>query len=206
MISRFIRQFDWKNKSFFNYQNEKLNYFFHQYNCGYPPFKCTERIVELSIADCWLNKVDDVVHEIGCVTSYYWPKRVEHIIDPFDSHPLNLNKKDMFDVDLHNKNVLSISTIEHIGLNQYDQNSNFTACDAFQKIYTESSSCLVTFPLGYNKLLDNYICDEYGNSIDSSSLTYYERIKTNLFRKSIFVKKRFNFGKIWADNLLVYEK
>lgn len=206
MLSRLLRRFDWKNKIHFNYRDEVLNYFFHQHNCGYPPFTCTERIVELSIADNWLNKVEGDVHEIGCVTPYYWPKRVGHIVDPFDPHPLNLNKKDMFDVNLNNKDVLSISTIEHIGLNQYDQNSSFTACDAFQKISTESSSCLVTFPLGYNKLLDNFICDEYGKSLYPSRLTYYERLKNNLFRKSKFVKKNFNFGKIWADNLLVYEK
>ena len=206
MIYRFLRRFDWKNKSYFNYRDEALNYFFHQHNCGYPPFTCTERIVELSIADYWLNNVDDEVHEIGCVTPYYWPKRVDNIIDPFDNHLLNFHKKDLFDVDLNNKDVLSISTIEHIGLKQYGQNSSFTACDAFQKITTESSSCLVTFPLGYNKLLDNFICDEYDKTINPSKFTYYKRLKNNLFSKSKFVKGNFSYGKRWADNLLIYEK
>ena len=77
-----------------------LKYFYHTYNCGYPPFQCTERIVELSITDYWLNNNDKETTEIGCVTPYYWPKRVPIIIDPYDSHPQNKFKSDLFDTDL----------------------------------------------------------------------------------------------------------
>jgi len=204
---RYIKGYlDWKTPGTFTYNGETLNYFHHNHNCGFPPFKCTERIIELSIANYWLNNTDSIVYEIGCVSPYYWPKRDPHIVDPFDTHPLNYRKLDMFDVDLEEKNVLSISTIEHIGLKDYNQSCKFNACDAFTKIINESSKCLITFPLGYNKVLDRFFCENYDNSIDPSYVTYYTRYKQNIFRSEKFVKKDYHFVNIWADNLIVYEK
>lgn len=78
----------------------------------------TERCLEIAIAKIWLKKNAKNIIEIGAVTLYYF-KIIHDVCDPADSHQ-NVNlKTSMFDIDLVGKNVLSISTIEHIGIGDY---------------------------------------------------------------------------------------
>ena len=80
--------FQWRRYArTFCFSGKEFNYFYHSYNCGWPPY-VTERSVELALADFWLDHIDpsDVI-EIGAVTPYYWPGRVSSIVDPCDSHP-----------------------------------------------------------------------------------------------------------------------
>src|SRR6516164_8466087 len=51
-----------------------LSYFAHRYNCGWPDLAwCSERSLELALADTWLELVPpETVTEIGAVTPYYW--------------------------------------------------------------------------------------------------------------------------------------
>lgn len=128
----------------------RLPYFVHPYNCGTDLTKRrTERTVELPIADRWLSSVDpaDVV-EIGAVTPYYWPGRIARVVDPSD--PKATERTSLFDVDLTGCDVLSISTIEHVGERAYGLAEDRTPLEALQKIVAESRRFLVTFPCGWH--------------------------------------------------------
>lgn len=125
-----------------------LQCFFHPHNCGLPAAKRrTERTVELPIADRWLASVDPAnVVEIGAVTPYYWPSRIARVVDPVDARAAE--RASLFDVDLTGRDVLSISTIEHIGEGRYGIAENRTPLEALQKIAGEARSLLITFPCG----------------------------------------------------------
>lgn len=126
-------------------------YFYHTHNCGKKGVaRRTERTVELPIADFWLNalgKDAPPLAEIGAVTPYYWPGRVANVIDPSDR--MGTIRKSMFDVDTAGMDVLSISTIEHIGEGRYGRNEARTPLDAFRRIIERSNRCLITVPYGW---------------------------------------------------------
>ena len=60
-------------------------------------------------------------------------------------------------------NVLSISTIEHIGTTDYATNERQNIVDedaainALKQILDDGEECLVSFPVGYNKYLDDWV-------------------------------------------------
>ncbi len=140
----------------FEFRGEQHLYFVHQHNCGWPPGRMTERCVEMALADRWLNdpKRTNVI-EIGAVTPYYWPKRVESVVDPGDDHPLVTSKTSMMDLDLVGRHVLAISTLEHVGSGEYGQPPQpDEVMSAFRKLFREAEAFLVTVPLGYNPTLD----------------------------------------------------
>lgn len=155
----FVDKFRFKDKTFF-YNGKELNLFENIYNCGYAYTRMTERSVELSLAEEWLKGVDGEVTEVGAVTLYYplnYGERVKHIIDPTDKHCGVDIRRSVFDCDLSGKNVLSISTVEHIGTGEYNYSDSHTPVDAINKIVSESKSCMITAPIGYNSVLDEWI-------------------------------------------------
>ena len=82
------KSLNWVNHNItFNFLGRVYKLFCHTHNCGWPPFRMTERSVELALADEWLTTKDNVI-EIGAVTPYYWPKRISNVVDPTDSHEL----------------------------------------------------------------------------------------------------------------------
>jgi hypothetical protein len=145
----------WRCPATFELGGRSFNYFYHRYNCGWPPY-ATERCAELGVADVWLDEIgnQDVV-EIGAVTPYYWPGRLKEIVDPFDPHKLVSLRASVFDVDLTGRSVLSVSTLEHVGTGEYGGTpSPGLAVDAVQKIFNESTCFLLTVPVAYNPALD----------------------------------------------------
>lgn len=150
---------DWQTAISFVFRGEAVPFFCHRHNCGWPPRRATERTVELALADRWLSLPrSSALCEVGAVTPYYWPGRVARVVDPADPHPGVTEKKSLFDVDLRGTSVLSISTVEHIGLDEYGQPpAPELAPKAIRKIVDEAESWLVTFPIGYNAELDRYV-------------------------------------------------
>ena len=61
----------------------------------------------------------------------------------------------MLDVDLRAREVLSISTVEHIGEARYGLAEAATPTLALDKILSEANVFLVTFPIGCNRALDD---------------------------------------------------
>lgn len=135
----------------FIFNNKEYNYFNHEYNST----RFTERAVEIPISFDFINQKTEII-EIGCVLPYYMDTEHE-VIDLVDTHPKAKNV-DAIDVNYKNKNVLSISTVEHVGLNDYgieskEKDSSIKLC---QKIMDESTKYFITWPLGYNPHLDKW--------------------------------------------------
>lgn len=191
----------------FQYLEHGLHYqmFTHNYNCGYPGSVRTERAIELSLADYWLLHTGDAC-EIGAVTPYYWPGRIRHIIDPCDQHHQVTDKGSLFDYNFDGKNVLSISTIEHVGMHDYGLSETNSAVDAIIKITNECSSCLLTLPIGWNKELDEFLLTT--NKHDAYRLTF---LKRTLKQDWIIAKPHAahaNYGpplSNWANSLAIIE-
>jgi hypothetical protein len=184
-------------------------YFFHDFNCGHANSKRTERTVELALADYWLNKVENVC-EVGAVSPYYWPNRIHEIVDPGDKHPQVTSKVSLFDCNFRNRNVLSISTVEHVGTGEYGISETRTAGEAITKIVNESSKCLITVPLGWNSFLDHFLRSDNLNLLDCtiaflirhSNDTWSPVEKYNAF---IQYGGGGNFS-AWANSLAIIEK
>lgn len=139
-------------ESQFSFKEQVYQYFDHPYN----QTRVNERTVEIPISLFFLDNIKDSLVEVGCVTPYY--RECEHeVIDFTDEHPKS-KKIDATKYDFKNKNVLSISTVEHVGLSDYgiqskEQNAAISLCE---RIMNESMTYFITWPLGYNRNLDNW--------------------------------------------------
>ena len=105
-----------------------------------------ERAPEIGLGNYFLDKFEDVI-EVGAVMPYYG--RTKHIVfDPYDNHPI-CNKVDVFNGDYNQRNVLSISTLEHVRFDGgYEKDKDVNASfEAIQKIIKESKNYLITVPM-----------------------------------------------------------
>lgn len=140
------------NDSNFIFKDHIYSYYDHPYNNT----RINERAVEVPISLNFLNQFSPNVVEVGCVTPYYIDAQHE-IIDLVDDHPKS-KKQDAVEFDYKNKNVLSISTIEHIGRGDYgiQEKEKNSAIELCKKIIDESLNYFITWPLGYNLILDEW--------------------------------------------------
>jgi len=194
----------------FIYRNNELDLFQSSYNCGFYNSIMTERCVEIAIAKNWLNSIDGEVIEIGAVTPYYLPRAVNEICDPYDPHSKVSIKESMFKLDLRQKNVLSISTIEHVGTGEYGLqiNEGETAVNALLKILKESKKCLITFPVGANAELDNYILGNQNLGNDISIELIKRTGDNNCFCQSQNIQdiKNISYVNCKANAVVIIEK
>lgn len=115
-----------------------------------------ERAVELPLAFRYIELVGSSnLIELGAVTPYY--KEIQYdVIDLLDKKATI--HKDISEVVVLEKDVLSISTIEHVGRGDYGLKKNTNlAIEQLFRIHSECKSCLITWPIGYNKPLDNAV-------------------------------------------------
>lgn len=137
----------------FSFQGRNYHYFDHPHN----QTRINERTVEIPIGLDFIDLVgaSDLV-EVGCVTPYY--QKCDHeVIDLTDDHPLS-RKIDATEFSFIGKNVLSISTVEHVGFGDYgnQKKENNAAIFLCERIMRESKRYFVTWPLGFNKILDEW--------------------------------------------------
>ena len=137
------------------FKQEELEYFYHNYNNT----STNERKIEISLANFFINKVGETnLIETGAVMPYYG--KTNHIIvDLFDKYQYCV-RQDITKYSFVGKNVLSISTIEHIGTIDYIKKNPVDKKEAFkciEKIINESVFYLITIPIGFNDVLDNDI-------------------------------------------------
>lgn len=152
----------WKNRPEFTFNGKTHRLFCHAHNCGWPTARMTDRSAELSLADAWLSSVSGPVIEIGAVTPYYWPHRVDRIVDPADTHQLVTDHASLFDVDTTGMNVLSISTLEHIGSGEYGLPKEADGpTRALRHITERCANYFITVPYGFHPDVDQNI---FGNS------------------------------------------
>jgi len=196
----------WYNRKKFLLNNKEYTLFCH-YHCGWPPYRMTERSVELPVADEWLSKHSDV-YEVGAVTPYFWPSRIKNIIDPSDKHKAVNIKRSLFDISFEGLDILSISTVEHVGNGEYGlPKEPSLAPKALEKILNEAKNALITLPVGYNKELDNYIFNHKKDNIRISYLARGKGIMDNDWKQINFPEGfQLNYGPRTANTVIFIEK
>ena len=156
------------------------DYFHHPYGQTWN----TEREIEIAIALRWLERNRNDVLEIGAVMPYYQDYVKHQVIDPYD--PRATIRDFMENQDLEMYNILSISTIEHIGTTDYatNQRQNIVdeeaAINALKQILDDGEKCLVSFPVGYNKFLDDWVEE----NLDKLNCFAYKKVLWTLNNQS----------------------
>lgn len=147
----------------------------------------TERIVELPLIAYFLNlfKYSSEIIEIGCVSPYYFDTK-HSSYDITDNHKscIKINAKNL---NFKNKYVLSISTIEHFNVDNYNipKSEFLDPYDFLLELVSVSKKYLITFPLGYNSELDkkilmnNIINTKFLSRVNKSSI-WTEKTKSEL--------------------------
>lgn len=181
---------------------KKYMLFEHPYNCGYISTRMTERSVELALAKAYVDQCNGEIVEIGAVTPYYfYDDKIVDIIDPTDRHK-RVVRQSIFDCDLTGKNVLSISTVEHIGITDYGMHEIENAIDAIDKILKEARSCLITAPLGYNAILDEWVKENEKNNM----LKLLKRKLNNHWEDITGNYELIPYTHLWANGLVIIQK
>ncbi len=139
----------------FIYRGRPVPYFFH---------RCTaygnERIIEIPIAKKFIDTHDDIL-EVGNVLSHYFP--ISHpVVDKYekDSYP-HLVNADICDFNPGRKykNIVSISTMEHVGFDEAEKNPKkfYQAIKKVKDLLADGGTFLMTVPWGYNPCVDEFI-------------------------------------------------
>lgn len=105
-----------------------------------------ERKAELPIGAWFLEKFNHDVIEVGEVMNSHIP--CTHTIYDLRTEMPGTIAKDARELDYKDKNVLSISTIEHVGEGDLD---------LVRKIQKQSKNYLITFPVGFNTDFDERV-------------------------------------------------
>lgn len=114
--------------------------------------RTNERNIELPIAFWFIENYDDNLVEIGEVTPFY--REAKHPIYDLSSDIAD-RRRDVFDLNLTDKNVLSISTVEHVGFGDYGNTPEpHKAIKAIEHIISQARNFMITYPVGYNTELD----------------------------------------------------
>ena len=152
--------------------NTEITYFFkHPHNNTLT----NERAVEIVLGLRYIDFTKGDLVEIGAVTSYYANSNHE-IVDPMDKMATNRTSAENY--DYRDKNILSISTIEHIGLGDWIPKRNKSlAFKVLDKIYKDSKSCFITWPIGYNLGLDKMVKENL------SKFNYFFYVKRGRWQK-----------------------
>jgi glycosyltransferase involved in cell wall biosynthesis len=134
-----------------------LPYTVHRYNETWR----NERAVELPIAFDWLDhRPAGRVLEVGHVLGHYRRNMDHTVVDLYEPSPgvLNVDALD-FNPPHRFRSIVAVSTIEHVGFDEEDQDGDKTRrlLDHLCSLLTLDGELLVTFPLGYNRYLDDHL-------------------------------------------------
>lgn len=114
--------------------------------------RINERNIELPIAFWFIENYNDNLIEIGEVTPFY--REANHPVYDLSSDIAD-RRRDVFDINLTDKNVLSISTVEHVGFGDYGNTPvPHLAIEAIRNIRRQCRNYMITYPVGYNTELD----------------------------------------------------
>lgn len=198
-----------KNVTSIVYRGRQIPLFFHPYNCGLADTpRTTERTIELALIDDFLTRHGDDAIELGAVSPYYFPGRIKEVVDPADKHELVSARVSLFNYEFKGRNIVSVSTIEHIGKDDYGGVSAHEDCTkALNLILGKSKSCLITFPVGYNQDLDEYvITTQFGPQVHVTG--YFRSMLYNDWQEKhdIVHLRKYPYGPKWANAVIVIEK
>ena len=121
---------------------------------GYNRPGSTERAIEVTLGRRFYAEHKPDI-ELGAVMPYYHNTGDTRIIDKTDRQG---EKLDASTLDYTGLSVLSISTIEHFWENG---GSHQTAQDFLTRLFHESRTLLLTFPIGWDKELEKFVFGEH---------------------------------------------
>jgi hypothetical protein len=143
-----------KRRATFHFQNKNLTYFLHKYNKTWK----NERAIEIPIFLNYLkgNKGENVL-EVGNVLNHYIS--VKHpVLDKYEFNSGVINEDvESFSPDKNFDLIVSISTMEHVGIDDRPQDLNKAgrSLKNLQKYLTSNGKLLISFPANYNSCLMN---------------------------------------------------
>lgn len=116
------------------------------------------RSIEVALGGWFARKFNSDIVEVGDVCWQYSVFNNWTVIDPGAGYPKAI-RESVFDISFKDKNFLSLSTFEHIGESSYNSGKEHLplAIKALEKIRQESSNYLITFPIGANYPLQDYV-------------------------------------------------
>ena len=159
-----------------------------------------ERAVELAAAFRWLQNRDPSAGlEVGNVLSHYRPAQ-HRIIDRWEEAE-GVENLDVFDVRGEYPWVVAISTLEHVRLDEpeQDQWGAVRALFHLRTLVQEGGGLFVTVPLGWNMRLDDYLlrwpgctraCTfvrEGGGWVQTPELTWMPYGRTTIWADSVWI-------------------
>lgn len=130
-----------------------------------------ERGVELALAKLFLGSIPDTptALEVGNVLAHY-PDLDEllsqrEVLDKYEDHPRVDHPYDLFDPDGLVPSydlIVSISTLEHIGINDDNGDARWSlrAFDLLRSLLSPGGTIFVTAPYGHNWALDEFLMAE----------------------------------------------
>lgn len=142
-----------RSRRTFYFEGESFPYFYHPYNLAWR----NERSVEIPIVfSCLERRPGDRVLEVGNVLSHYFD--VSHdIVDKYERATGVINE-DAVEFTREEKygTIISISTLEHIGLNEEPPRSakGLEAIEKLKRLLMPGGLFLATVPVGINPVLD----------------------------------------------------
>jgi len=159
-----------------NWTISPTEYFCHPYNNA----RINERTIEVVLGLRYLQEHPDLF-EVGATLPYY-VKTKHEVIDPWDA--MATQKVDAAKSNFLSKNVLSISSVEHFGLSQYGKEKvNPRKSIEFMEMLIEvSKGFLITFPTGFNKILDAWVSQ---SSTKMQVISYVKRSQNPIVWESV---------------------
>ena len=139
----------------FYIKDEKYTYFVSNYNAIN-----TERTVEIP----WVKNIirqyeSSEILEVGNVLSNY-TSFTHDIVDKYESGPGIINEDIVaFDTGKRYDLIITISTLEHIGFDEPQQESgkSVLAFENLKRLLKTGGKMVITVPLGYNPEIDEFI-------------------------------------------------
>ncbi|MFA5154712.1 MAG: hypothetical protein WC554_19355 [Clostridia bacterium] len=161
-----------------------------------------ERAIEVPLGISFLNRHGPNTVEVGAVLSYYKERGIiQHpIIDLYDI--ADTLKVSATEYSYLGKDVLSISTLEHLGKGDFGE----VTSDKLPKLFWErmryARTYLITSPLGYNSISDSLIFEA-----DQRGVFYLKKldINNNWGYSNLEEAKELKYGEPfgWANGLAV---
>lgn len=139
----------------FRYDGRDVPYFWHRYNHTW----LTERAVELALVAEVLEGAGPRTLEVGNVTAHYFA--VSHaVVDKYEK-AAGVRNDDVVDltVDEPVDLILAISTLEHVGLDEPEQDPKKAqrGIERLASVLAPGGRLWVTIPIGYNLALDHQL-------------------------------------------------
>ena len=119
-----------------------------------------ERTIEVPLGQYFIDQTQDKSNliEIGATLPHYREEK-HQVVDLDEKHPLAVNR-DAYDMNFTGRDVVSISTIEHVHFDETDQGTAIKighSAELAWRIVKQAQRYLLTWPIFHNLQLDAFM-------------------------------------------------